>query len=255
MQEKVSQLAGYINQADVTVFYGGAGVSTESGIPDYRGRFGLWTQMKENNKNPQYFAHVKRMLEDPEAFFTARNTSGPIPQPNATHKILANLEANKKDIRVITQNVDGLHQQAGHRYVDELHGEHRHWHCMTCQREYFRAEVVRDEKNVPRCHVCQGIVRPNVVYFGENAPKDVVRRASYSLTQADLLIIAGTSLTTPLAKRLIHQFNGQHIVVINYELLDISPLQVDLYINQPVGEVFTQTAPYLNNFTAIGKIS
>lgn len=254
MKSKILQLADYINQAKVIVFYGGAGVSTESGIPDYRGRFGLWTKLAENDKNPQYFAHVKRMIEDPEAFFAARKTTGPIPEPNATHKILANLEMNKKDLRVITQNVDGLHQQAGHRYVDELHGEHRHWHCMTCQRTYLRAEVVRDEKNVPRCYVCVGIVRPNVVYFGENAPKDVVRRASYSLSQADLLIIAGTSLTTPLAKRLIHEFTGKHIIVINYEPLDISPLKVDLYIDQPIAEVFTLAASHLENYKPVRRV-
>lgn len=248
MKQEIVQLAEYINNAEITVFYGGAGTSTESGIPDYRGRFGIWTKMQENNMNPQYFAHIKRLREDPVAFFAERDYKGPQPQANAAHLILARLEKNGQDVRIITQNVDGLHQQAGHRYVDELHGEHRHWHCMDCKRDYLRTEIRPDAMNVPRCEVCGGVVRPNVIYFGENAPKAVVERARWSLAKADLLIIGGTSLTTPLAKRLIHNYKGDKIVVINYDELDISPLAVNLYINRPIGEVLTEAAPLLKNY-------
>lgn len=249
-KNSIKQLAQYINEADVVCFYGGAGTSTESGIPDYRSKYGVWTKMKEQNMNPQYFASYKRLIEDPEEFFRVRRASGPAPVPNDTHKILTHLEKNGKDIRVITQNVDGLHQKAGHRYVIELHGDSRNWYCMDCGRIYKYDELERDEKEVPRCYVDQGIVRPNVVYFGESADRKVVDQAKNTLHKSDLLIIAGTSLTTGLAKRLIYEFKGSHVVVINKEPLNLRKLNTDLFIQMPVGEVLTATKDLLVNYKA-----
>lgn len=240
-KESLHKLKNYINQAEIITFYGGAGTSTESGIPDYRSRFGIWTTMENSGKSPAKMANPKNIRENPEQFFKEREAKKrEKPQPNVLHQVLAKMEKNGKDIRVITQNVDGLHQAAGHRYVLELHGNHRVWHCMDCGREYKVSELRRDDTNVPRCYVDKGIVRPNVVYFGENANRTIVEKAKTTLNVSDLLLIVGTSLTTPLAKRLIHQFKGDHVVVINLDAIDIAPLEADLFIQDQAGKVFRE---------------
>ena len=244
-QYAIKKLAKYINEATIICFYGGAGTSTESGISDYRSKHGIWTLMEENDQNPLYFANAKRIKEDPAAFFNRRKRTGPPPEPNAGHLVLSNLEKHGKDIRVITQNVDGLHQKAGHRFVLELHGNHRNWHCMDCGRVYKRDEVEYDKERVPRCYVDQGIVRPNVVYFGENANRETVEKSKDTLKISDLLIIAGTSLSTPLARRLVQLFEGKHVVVINRDPLDIKPLYTDLFIQRSVGEVLQEVEPFI----------
>lgn len=245
-QSAIKQLAEYINEANIVCFYGGAGTSTESGIPDYRSKHGIWTMMEENEQNPLYFANAKRIKEDPAAFFNRRKRTGPRPEPNIGHLVLANLEKQGKDIRIITQNVDGMHQLAGHRFVLELHGNHRTWYCMECGRIYKRDEVEYDQYGVPRCYVDSGIVRPNVVYFGENAKRETVEKSKHTLKVSDLLIIAGTSLSTPLATRLIQLFEGKHVVVINRDPLDIQPLHTDLFIQRSVGEVLKEVQPYIH---------
>jgi len=242
----VQKLAQYVNNSSIICYYGGAGTSTESGIPDYRSRFGVWTKMKERNMNPQYFASHRRLLENPAEFFRVRRSSGPDPKPNIGHHVLANLEQNGVDIRIITQNVDGLHQKAGHRFVLELHGDSRNWYCMDCGRIYGYDELERDEEGVPRCYVDNGIVRPNVVYFGENANRLTVEKSKKTLKESNLLIIAGTSLTTGLAKRLIREFEGERIVIINKEPLDIKPLHSDLFIQRSVGEVLKEIEPLID---------
>lgn len=245
MTSKNEQLANYINEAKIVCFYGGAGTSTESGIKDYRSQYGIWTMMEENGQHPQYYAHINRLKENPEEFFRVRKRPMETPKPIATHRILANLEKRGKDIRVITQNVDGLHQQAGHRYVLELHGNNREWHCMECERIYHYEELDFDYRGVPRCYVDQAVIRPNVVYFGENANRETIEMSKHTLESSDLLIVAGTSLTTPLAKRLVQHYKGNRIVVINNDFVDISPLQTDLFIQESIGEVFQAIEPYL----------
>lgn len=242
-KEDIVTLKKYIDQAEIITFYGGAGTSTESGIPDYRSRFGVWTAMEKSGRSPAQFANPKNIRKNPEEFFKRREADKrEQPQPNVIHETLAGMEKKGKDIRVITQNVDGLHQKAGHRYVLELHGNHRVWHCMDCGREYKASELKRDANNVPRCYVDNGIVRPNVVYFGENADRTTVEKAKKTLKVSDLLMIVGTSLTTPLARRLIQHFEGQHIAMINLDEIDIAPLETDLFIQERAGEVFQALA-------------
>lgn len=237
----IFKLKEYMDQAEIITFYGGAGTSTESGIPDYRSRHGIWTAMEESEQSPVKIANPKNIRQNPEKFFAKREEGRrEKPEPHALHKVLAQMEKEGKDVRVITQNVDGLHQVAGHRYVLELHGNHRIWHCMDCGREYSVSELKRDKNNVPRCYVDQGIVRPNVVYFGENADKTTVEKAKETLKVSDLLMIVGTSLTTPLAKRLIHYFSGKHIIIINLDELKIGPLEEDMFIRAHAGKVFEE---------------
>ncbi|SFK26850.1 NAD-dependent deacetylase [Marinilactibacillus piezotolerans] len=238
MDSKILQLKDYIDEAEIVVFFGGAGVSTESGLPDYRSRNGQYTEMEEQNLDPKVIMSRKYLIENPEAFFNRPKKSVAIPEPNDAHKTLAKMEQAGKDIRVITQNVDGLHQKAGHRFVLELHGHNRTWYCMECSRVYEPEEVERDERHIPRCPIEQGIVRPSVVLFGENPDKGVLEKSRETIHKADLLIIAGTSLTVNPAKNLIHRFKGKRVVVINNEEIDTGKLKVDLYIEGKVGETF-----------------
>lgn len=240
MDPELILLSQYINQAELITFFGGAGVSTESGIPDYRSRDGRYTKMEEDQEDPRRILNRRNILNNPVAFFNRPRERRIQPEPNMAHKVLADFEKNGKDIRVLTQNVDGLHQKAGHRYVLELHGNGRTWFCMECERVYLPEEVERDAQNVPRCYVDQGIVRPAVTYFGENPEEHVIEKAKEVISASDLLIIAGTSLSVFPVKNLIHHFEGDRVIVINKEELDTGDLNVDLFIKGAVGETFAK---------------
>lgn len=243
MEPDIKKLNEYIHQAKIITFFGGAGVSTASGIPDYRSKDGKYTKMKEAEENPRKILNLRYIKNHPEKFFNRPRPNRPTPKPNIAHQALADLEKQGKDIRVLTQNVDGLHQKAGHRYVLELHGSGRTWHCMKCERVYHPEEIKRDEKNIPRCYVDHGIVRPSVTYFGENPQKHIFDKAKEVMAQSDLLIISGTSLTVNPAKSLINYFEGNRVVVINNEPLNTNKLKVDLFIQQPVAETFAKLTP------------
>ncbi len=238
MDSEIRLLKQYIDQAKMVTFFGGAGVSTESGIPDYRSRDGQYTKMEEEQEDPRKILNRRNIMNNPVEFFNRPRKPRIHPEPNMAHRVLADLEKSGKDIRVLTQNVDGLHQKAGHRYVLELHGNGRTWFCMECERVYLPNELERDGDNVPRCYVDNGIVRPSVTYFGENPKKEVIEKAKEVIEQSDLLIIAGTSLTVYPVKNLIYRFEGKRVVVINKEELDTGDLEVDLFIQGPVGETF-----------------
>lgn len=237
MNSKIKQLKDYIDEAKIIAFFGGAGVSTESGLPDYRSRDGRYTELKEQDLDPKVVMSHKYLVENPEAFFNRPRKEQTPPEPNDAHKILAEMEKSGKDVRVITQNVDGLHQKAGHRFVLELHGHNRTWYCMKCSRIYQPEEVKKDGQNIPRCPIDKGIVRPSVVLFGENPDKGILEKSKETIEEADLLIIAGTSLSVYPAKNLIHRFNGEHVVVINNEEIDTRTLKVDLFIKGKIGEM------------------
>ena len=241
MASKIYQLQRYINESEKITFFGGAGVSTESGLPDYRSQKGTYTKLEDRHLNPKIVMSKRYMLEHPERFFNRPKDKKRIkPEPNAGHQYLADLEASGKDVRIITQNVDGLHQRAGSKLVVELHGSNRHFFCMTCGREYPKNAIPRDEKNIPRCPIDNGIIRADVVLFGENIDPRVVERSKKILKDSDLLIIAGTSLSVYPAKTLVHYFGGSKVVVINQTPLTISDLQVDLTIDGAVGETLSQ---------------
>ena len=183
------------------------------------------------------------MLEHPAEFFKQRapDDGKPfVPHPNPSHNYLAKLEGHGKDIRIITQNVDGLHQKAGSKLVIELHGNNRHFYCMECGREYPYLEIPRDERNVPRCPIDNGIIRADVILFGENLKPEVLEHSKKILADSDLLIIAGTSLSVYPAKNLIRHFKGKKVVVINQSPLDIEELAVDLFISEPIGETLSK---------------
>jgi NAD-dependent deacetylase len=239
MTNSMETLQRFIDEAEHIAFFGGAGVSTESGLPDYRSDDGAYTELERQKLDPRRVMSKNYLVNSPEKFFSKPDKSKKRikPEPNAAHLYLAKLESKPKDVRIITQNIDGLHQMAGSKLVVELHGNNRHFHCMECGREYKAKEIQRDEQNIPRCPIDNGIIRADVVLFGENIKPEVLERAKELIASSDLLIIAGTSLTVYPAKNLIHYFKGKRVVVINKTPLAID-FPIDLVIEEAIGETF-----------------
>ena len=237
MKTKIEQLRSWIAESKRMVFFGGAGVSTESGIPDFRSVDGLYHQKFDYPpetiishsfflKNPEYFYRFYREKMLPLGF-----------EPNVTHRVLARLEQEGHLAAVVTQNIDGLHQKAGSRNVFELHGSVLRNHCMKCGK-FYPAEFIRDAKGIPRC-TCGGIVKPDVVLYEESLDEDVMDRALRYIQSADLLIIGGTSLVVYPAAGLVRYFRGRHLVVINKGETG-GRVGADLTIDGPIGEVLSQ---------------
>ena len=239
MEDKIKKLQELIDSAKNIVFFGGAGVSTESGIKDFRSKDGLYnlhskygTSYEEMLSHTYFFRHTETFYEFYREFMI--NTSA---KPNDAHKFLAELE-KKKHVTVVTQNIDGLHQMAGSKNVLELHGSIHRNTCLSCYEHYSLEDILKMD-TVPRCPKCGGLIKPDVTLYEESLDMDVLNEAFYQIAHADLMIIAGTSLRVYPASGLIHYYNGKHLVVINKEPLDVQSNDL-LEINQPVGEVFSK---------------
>ena len=215
------------------VFFGGAGVSTESGIPDFRSVDGLYHQ--QYDYPPEQILSRSFFDENPAEFYRFYRSKMLCPnaRPNAAHYKLAELEQAGKCTAVVTQNIDGLHQAAGSRTVYELHGSVLRNHCMRCGRAYG-VEAVAEAAGIPRC-ACGGIIKPDVVLYEEGLDDNIVSGAINHIRHADLLIIGGTSLTVYPAAGLIRYFAGKHIVLINKSATS-SDGMADLIIRDPIGE-------------------
>lgn len=235
MTEAVKKLKDWIDQSRNIVFFGGAGVSTESGIPDFRSTGGLYNQ--EYDYPPETILSHSFYEADPEEFFRFyRNKMLYLDaQPNAAHRKLAEWEAAGKLKAVITQNIDGLHQKAGSRNVLELHGSVLRNYCARCG-TFYGVESVTGSTGVPRCR-CGGIIKPDVVLYEEGLSEDVLARSVSAIRQADVLIIGGTSLTVYPAAGLVRYYRGDKLVVINKTALGTG---ADLTITEPIGEVMAQ---------------
>lgn len=203
-----------IKNAESVVFFGGAGVSTESGIPDFRGTGGLYTE--DNDIDPQEILTPEYMLSNPEGFFSYYKNSMLYPnaEPNKAHKILAQMEKDGKLSAVITQNIDGLHQKAGSENVIELHGTSLVNYCIQCGKKYD-LEYILDNDGVPYCQDCQGFIRPDVVMYREGLNTRNFYDAEEAIYYADVLIVGGTSLTVQPAASLIDSYQGEHLIIIN----------------------------------------
>lgn len=218
------------------VFFGGAGVSTESGIPDFRSVDGLYHQQYDDP--PEEILSHGYFMRNPEAFYRFyRAKMLPLDaQPNAAHRKLAELERAGRLSAVITQNIDGLHQKAGSRQVLELHGSIWRNRCLACGRA-FGPEAIRDDpRQTPRCP-CGGMLKPEVVLYGEGLDEEVLAAAIAFLRRADTLIVAGTSLTVYPAAGLVRYFRGRHLVLINRTATPMDEL-AELVLHERVGEVF-----------------
>lgn len=232
--DKLETLRQWIEESKNIVFFGGAGVSTESGIPDFRSVDGLYSQKFDYppetiishsfyRKNPDYFFRFYREKMLPLGF-----------APNVTHRKLAQWEREGKLLAVVTQNIDGLHQKAGSKAVYELHGSVLRNYCENCGK-FYPAEFVKNAKGVPHCD-CGGIVKPDVVLYEESLNDHTVRKSIHAIAKADLLLVAGTSLTVYPAAGLVNYYRGNRLVLINR---DATPYDrnADLVINDSIGKV------------------
>ncbi len=236
------KLAEYIKNAKSIVFFGGAGVSTESGIPDFRSTDGLYN-MKYDFPPETILSH-EFFYQNTEEFyrFYRDKIYCPFAAPNGAHKALAKLEELGKLSAVVTQNIDGLHQAAGNKKVYELHGSIKRNYCTRCGKFYDEDFVMKSE-GVPRCE-CGGLVKPDVVLYGEGLDGPTVEGAVDALMTSDLLIVAGTSLTVYPAAGFLSYFRGDAIVLINRDPTPFDS-RADLVIRDPVGRVMTEAMKIL----------
>ena len=234
---KLETLKQWIDESRRMVFFGGAGVSTESGIPDFRSVDGLYSQHFEYP--PETIISHSFYLQNPAYFFRFyREKMLPLGfEPNITHRKLAQWEQEGKLAAVVTQNIDGLHQKAGSKTVYELHGSVLRNYCTRC-RKFYSAEYIRDSEGVPRCS-CGGIIKPDVVLYEEGLDQDTVEKSIMAIRDADLLMVAGTSLTVYPAAGLLRYYRGRRLVLINR---DVTPYdgEADLVIHDSLGSVFSQ---------------
>lgn len=236
--QKTEQLQKIIDASDNIVFFGGAGVSTESGIPDFRSQDGLYN-MKYKYPPETIISHsfFQRYPEEFYRFYKDKMLALDA-EPNPAHRKLAELERAGKLKAVVTQNIDGLHQKAGSRKVLELHGSTLRNYCTRCG-EFYDAKFVRDSEGVPRCPRCGGIIKPDVVLYEEGLDMGIMNEAVSFISHADVLIIGGTSLVVYPAAGLIDYFHGKHLVLVN-KGATARDSGADLIITDPIGEVFGQ---------------
>lgn len=238
-KQVINKLQTLIDSSKNIVFFGGAGVSTESGIKDFRSKDGLYNlhskygvSYEEMLSRTYFFSHTDTFYRFYRGFMINLDA-----KPNDAHKYLATLEKHKH-LTVITQNIDGLHQLAGSKNVLELHGSIHRNSCLKCHEHYSLEDILKMD-NIPMCPRCGGLVKPDVTLYEEQLDLAVLEEAIYQISHADLLIIAGTSLSVYPASGLIQYFNGPNLVVINKEPLNIHQTGY-LEINEPVGKVFSK---------------
>lgn len=235
------RLRDIIANSDNIVFFGGAGVSTESNIPDFRSESGLYNAQQKYGRSPEEMLSHSFFMRHTDTFFDyyKNNLIYRSAEPNKAHRALAKLEEQGKLKAVITQNIDGLHQKAGSRNVYELHGSVLRNYCMDCG-EFYDLDYIMDEANcdggIPKCKKCGGTVKPDVVLYEEALDDDCMMGAIRAIQQADTLIIGGTSLVVYPAAGLIRYFGGNKLVLINKQATPYDS-QADLVINDSIGKV------------------
>ena len=234
---EIQRLQQMIDDSQKIVFFGGAGVSTESGIPDFRSADGLYQQ--EYKYTPEQVVSHSFFMKHPEAFYEFYKEKMMFldAEPNPAHQKLPQLEQAGKLTAVITQNIDGLHQKAGSKQVLELHGSIHRNYCKRCGK-FYDAAAIKASENIPRC-TCGGIIKPDVVLYEESLDSSVIRRTIQKISEADMLIIGGTSLVVYPAAGFIDYFHGKYLVVINKGETGRT-VEADLCIRRPIGEVFAQ---------------
>lgn len=237
MEEEVKELARLLQQSKNIVFFGGAGVSTESGIPDFRSAKGLWNEKLKINFTPEQLVSHTFFMKYPEEFFAfyREKLLYPAAKPNACHQALARLEKQGRLKAVVTQNIDGLHQAAGSQQVFELHGSVHRNYCMKCG-AFYPMEYMLHSTGIPVCEKCGGRVKLDVVLYEEGLDSQVIDGAVRAIRAADVLIIGGTSLVVYPAAGLIDYFQGSSLVLIN-KSETAADRQADLVIHAPIGEV------------------
>ena len=236
MNEKIQKIKQLVEESNSIVFFGGAGVSTESGIPDFRSKDGLYNQ-KYKYPPEQILSHTFFMNNTEEFYkFYKEKMNSLDYNPNITHTKLAELEKKGKLKAVITQNIDGLHQKAGSKTVYELHGSVLRNYCMKCNK-FYDAEYVFKSNSIPKCE-CGGIIKPDVVLYEEGLDDNILRNSIKAIENSDLLIVGGTSLTVYPAAGLINYFTGKNLVLVNKSITPYDKI-ANLVINDGLGNVFS----------------
>ena len=237
VNDKIEKLKEIVRDSNNIVFFGGAGVSTESGIPDFRSVDGLYNQ--QWNYPPETILSHSFFTRDPEEYYRFHRAKLVVEgvKPNRAHLRLASLEREGKLRAVITQNIDGLHQAAGSKKVLELHGSILRAYCSKCRRPY-PADVINYGTGVPRCS-CGGVIRPDIVLYEEGLDEDTIEGAVRAIADADMLIIGGTSLVVYPAAGFIRYYKGNKLVLINKSHTQMDS-ESDLVINRGLGEVFSE---------------
>ena len=237
--EKLTALQDVIARSKRIVFFGGAGVSTASGIPDFRSAAGLYNEKAGGQLSPEIILSKSFFYLHPEVFFDfwRKYMIHPDAKPNAAHMFLYELEKKDKLRGIVTQNIDGLHKMAGNIRVYEIHGSVHENYCMECNASH-PADVIRNAEGLPRCD-CGGVIRPNVVLYGEPLEKYVCIGAIREITNADTLIVAGTSLSVEPAASFMDHFRGKNLIVINQEPTPADD-RATLVIHDNIAEVFSR---------------
>lgn len=236
-ERETEQLQRIIDDSDRIVFFGGAGVSTESGIPDFRSADGIYHQAYKYS--PEQIVSHSFFIQYPEEFYKFYKEKMMMldAKPNPAHRKLAELEKAGKLTAVVTQNIDGLHQAAGSRKVYELHGSIHRNYCMKCGK-FYDARYVKESAGVPRC-TCGGLIKPDVVLYEEGLDPETIQGAVQAISRADTLIIGGTSLVVYPAAGFIDYFRGRHLVVIN-KSETAKTVQAELSVAAPIGRIMEQ---------------
>ena len=239
----MEQLIKIIKDAKRIVFFGGAGVSTESGIPDFRSANGVFKK-KKYEYSPEFIVSHDYFYMDTKSFYDFYYNEMVYPQakPNAAHIGLAKLEEMGKLSAVITQNIDGLHQKAGSKKVLELLGSIHRNYCERCHKFYCLDDLLQ-QKGVPHC-TCKGVIKPDVVLYGEALDGDVINQTVAEIASADVLIVGGTSLNVYPAASFIRYFRGNHLILMNKSATTMDHL-ADLIIREPIGEVFEELMKHI----------
>lgn len=240
MNQQLLELKEIIESSDNIVFFGGAGISTASGIPDFRSSEGLYSKKLSKHFSPEEAVSHTFFMRHTEEFydFYRANLIYPEAQPNACHRELAWLEKIGKLRAIVTQNIDGLHQKAGSAAVFELHGSVHRNYCMKCHK-FFDASAVLQAKQLPICDACGGLIKPDVVLYEEALDDTTVNKAVRAIAQADVLIIGGTSLVVYPAAGLIQYFNGRKVVLINKSETSADG-RADLVIHEDIAGVMAE---------------
>ena len=245
--ENTEKLANMINECENIVFFGGAGVSTESGVKDYRSQDGLYNTVKEYGVPPEvvlshsfFFSHTDVFYDFYRKYFIIDV------EPNSAHKALAELEKRGKLSAVITQNIDGLHQKAGSKNVIELHGTALEFACTKCRKSAYGREIIAKIKKggIPLCEECGGIMKPHVVLYEEPLYDGIGENAVRCISKADMLIVGGTSLAVYPAASFVDYFRGKYVVMINKSETSYYK-KADLVISDSIGRVFDEVMKLL----------
>ena len=235
--EQIKTLKEMIEESHTIAFFTGAGISTLSGIPDFRSKNGLYSN-RYHGKKPEKILHIKYFNKHPEEFYAFYREKLLIDNidPNVIHLFISELQQLGKDVTVVTQNIDGLHEKAGSLKIHNLHGTIHKNYCVDCKKEYD-IDYIQQTDGIPYCKECGGIIRPAITFYGEFLDKETFKQARLDTKNADLLIVLGTSLVVYPASEIVSHFRGKHLVIINKKRTKFNH-QANLVIQEDFAKVF-----------------